>query len=125
MAANENDQHATIAVPISTDKTTIHLRYRQLWHSLSYSVPADGAPSSDLRIVSEQWNAAQDQLLLQVAGVNGKVYDLPLYNAPSGISVQGATITKPASGLALEVAFPEGPPGAYTTRSVVLKFPTK
>jgi hypothetical protein len=64
-------------------------------------------------------------LQLRVAGISGKTYELPIYNTPSGISVQGATITKPASGVALEIAFPDGLSGAYTTRSVVLQFPSK
>ena len=126
MSANENDQHAAVAVPISADKTTIHLHVSGNF-GLAYPtpVPADGASSSNLRIVSAQWNAAHDQLQLQVAGVNGKTYEVPIYNAPSGIAVQGAAITKPASGLALEIAFPDGPSGAYARRSVIVRFPSK
>ena len=47
MSANESDQHATVSVPISADKTTIHLRVTgELCHRLPYPVPADGAASS-------------------------------------------------------------------------------
>ena len=75
MSANENDQHATIAVPISADKTTIHLRVTGNF-GIAYPtpVPADGAASSNLRIVSEQWNAAHDSVA--VAGRGRQRQDL-------------------------------------------------
>jgi hypothetical protein len=124
--ANENDQHATISVPISTEKATIHLRVNgNFGIAYPYAVPADGAVSSSLRVVSETWNAAHDQLQLQVAGVNGKTCEVPIYNAPSGIAVQGARIVKSPAGLALEIAFPPGPPDAYSTRTITLRFPMR
>jgi glycogen debranching enzyme len=123
ISANENDQHATVSVPISSDTTTIHLRVSDDFGvAYPFAVPADGSPSSNVKIVSEQWNATHDQLQLQVAGVNGKTYDVPIFNAPSGIEVTGARITK-LPGLALEIIFPPGHKDAYTTRTVTIKFP--
>ena len=126
IAANENDQHATISVPITADKTTIHLRVSgNFGIAYPYAAPADGGVSSNIKVVSEQWNAAHDQLQIQVAGVGGKTYQLPVFNAPSGIGVQGARFVKPPSGLALEVAFPAGSstPGTFSTQSITLQFP--
>jgi hypothetical protein len=124
IAANDSDQHATIAVPITADKTTIHLRVAGNFAiGYTYSAPADGAASTALKVVSEHWNASNDELVVQVAGVNGKTYELPVFNVPSGIGVTGAEFTKPPSGLALEIAFPPGDSGVYTTRTVTLKFP--
>jgi len=126
ISANENDQHATVSVPISTDKTTIHLRVAgNFGIAYPYAAPADGAVSSNLKIVSESWNEAHDKLQLQVAGVGGAKYLVPIFNAPSGIAVEGAIITKPKSGLALEIAFPQGPLDTYTTRTVTLQFPAQ
>src|SRR5271166_2688109 len=125
ISANENDQHATVSVPVSIDKTTIHLRVSgDFGIAYPYAAPADGATSSNLKIISEQWNDAHDQLQLQVAGVNGKTYDVPIFNAPSGIDVRGASITT-LPGLALEITFPPGPAGTFTTRTVTIQFPAK
>jgi len=123
-AANQDDQHVAIKVPITAEKTTIHLHVAgNFGIGTSYVAPTDGAQSSALKVVSEQWNAAHDQLQLQVAGVSGKTYALPIYNAPSGIAVEGARIIKPPSGLALEIKLPAGLSEAYTTQTVTLRFP--
>ncbi len=126
ISTNGSDQHSAISAPITADKTTIHLHVSGNF-AIGYpiSVPVDGTASSGLKIVAEQWNAAHDKLVLQLAGVNGMTYTLPLFNAPSGIVVQGAKIIKPASGVALEVSFPVGAAGAYKSRTVTLQFPTK
>jgi len=126
-SANENDQHASVSVPIATDKTTIHLRVSgNFGIAYPFVVPADGAASSNLKIVSEQWSDAHNTLRLQVAGVSGKTYEVPIYNAPSGIDVGGARITK-VPGLALEIAFPPDPAaaGAFSTRTVTVQFPSR
>ena len=129
IAANENDQHATIAVPVTADKATIHLRVSgNFGIAYPFIAPADGAASSNIKVVSEQWNAAHDQLQIQVAGVSGKTYQLPVFNAPSGIGVQGARFVKRPSGLALEVAFPTGAstaPESFTMQTITLRFPAR
>ena len=84
--------------------------------------------SSNIKIVSEQWNTAHDQLQVQVAGVSGKTYQLPVFNVPSGIGVQGARFIKPPTGLALEVAFPSGSSTtawSFTTQTITLQFPPR
>jgi hypothetical protein len=73
-------------------------------------------------MVSEAWNDAHNKLQLQVAGVSGAKYVVPIFNAPNGIAVEGAVITKIESGSALEISFPTGAPGAYTSREVTLQF---
>jgi glycogen debranching enzyme len=124
-SANENDQHPTVSLPIASDKTTIHMRVSDNFGiACPFAVPADGTPSSNLKIISEQWNPSRDQLQLQVAGVNGKTYDVPIFGAPSGIAVTGARITK-LPGLALEIVFPPGPKDAYSTQMITLKFPAR
>jgi hypothetical protein len=124
--ANQDDQHATISVPISADKTTLHLHVNgNFGIAYPYTAPADGAASSNIKVVSEQWNAAHDQLQIQIAGINGKTYQLPVFNAPSGIGVQGARFVKPPAGLALEIAFPAAAStaaGRFVTQTVTLSF---
>lgn len=126
VSANENDQHATVSVSIASGTTTIHLRVTDDFGiAYPFAAPAEGAVSSNLKIVSEAWNDAHDKLQLQVTGVGGAKYEIPIYRAPSGIAVEGAVITKAESGLALEVSFPPGTPGAYTTRAITIQFPAK
>src|SRR5271165_3450539 len=126
ISANENDQHATVSLPITSDTTTLHLRVSDDFRIMyPFGPPADGAASSALKIVSEQWNNAHSELRLEVAGVNGKSYQVPMFNAPSGIRVEGAIITKTESGLSLEISFPPGVPIAYATRTVTLQFPAQ
>ena len=78
ISANENDQHATVSASIASDTTTIHLRVSgDFGIAYPFAAPADGAPSSNLKIVSEVWNEAHDRLQLQVAGVSGAKYERP------------------------------------------------
>jgi glycogen debranching enzyme len=126
ISSNENDQHASVTAPISSDKTTIHLSVSgDFGVGYRFAAPADGSASSNLKIVSEQWNDAHNELQLQVAGVNSKTYEVPILNVPSGIAVKGAIITKPSSGLALQIAFPPGPLDTYSNRTVTLQFPAQ
>jgi glycogen debranching enzyme len=126
VSANDSDQHASIKVPLLADKTTVHLRVADNFAiGYPYIAPADGAASSGLKIVSERWNAAHDQLVLQVAGISGQGYVLPLFNAPSRLAAQGATIRKTATGTALEVSFPPSTPGEFASQTVTLQFPAQ
>jgi hypothetical protein len=123
---NENDQHLTVAAAISTDRTALHLRVSgDFGIGYPFAAAADGAVSSGLKIVSEQWNDAHNEMLLQVAGVNGKTYEVPIFNVPSGIRVEGAIVTKTELGLTLEISFRPGEPMAYATRTVTLQFPAQ
>src|SRR5208337_4816411 len=70
--ANEVDQHVELLVPITGDSTIIRVRLRDDFGIVyPFVAPATGAVSSNLRFVSEHWNAAHDRLELQIAGVGG------------------------------------------------------
>jgi len=126
ISVNENDQHITVSVPLNDGRArnTVHLRVSDNFAiAYPYTAPADGASSSALRIVAEHWNAAHDHLVLQLAGISGKTYIVPVFGAPSGISGERADITKLPSSIALKIAFPTGPPDTYVPLTVTLKFP--
>jgi glycogen debranching enzyme len=126
MSSNDSDQHPAVSVTLAADKTTIHLRLSgNFGIGYPYAAPGDGAASSGLRFISQQWSSSHDQLQLKLAGVGGKTYNVPIYNVPSGVGVTGAKIVKPTSGLALEISFPPGPAGEYTTGAVILNFPPR
>src|ERR1019366_6322542 len=61
ISTNENDQHASVSATIAKDTTTIHLLVSgDFGIAYPFAAPADGAVSSNLKIVSEVWNEAHD-----------------------------------------------------------------
>ena len=117
------DQHVAVTVPIDADSTTIRIRYRNDFGiAYPYVAPSLGAVSSNLKFVSQQWNAAHDRLELHVAGVNGMKYEVSLYGDLIGMTASGAEVRRSATRTTLEIDFPSGPEGAYGERTVVLQF---
>jgi glycogen debranching enzyme len=117
------DQHVEIELPVSTASATLRLKLKNDF-GLSYdnALPALGAPSSALRIVSESWNDAHTQLTLTVAGAPGQRYTLNVWNPAQIATVDGAPYkTKEPGTLAID--FPAQPTPAFVTRSIVLTFP--
>ncbi len=124
--ANENDQHATVSVPISTDKTTIHLRVTgNFGIAYPFAAPADGAPSSGLKVVSEHWNAAHDVLQIHLEGISGTNYEMPIFNMPVPFEMDGALGKDRPSGHVMLIQFRKGPPGAYIPLTLTLRFPAQ
>jgi hypothetical protein len=118
--ANEADQHIAIVVPIGADHTVIRVRTKgDFGIAYPYAAPAMGATTSNLKVVSDQWNPTHDRLELQVAGVGGRRYQLPLTGDLSGVAVTGAELSPGA----LQIDFPHGPSDVYTLKTVVLQFP--
>ncbi len=117
--ANEVDQHIAILVPITRDRTMIRIRLRnEFGITYPYVVPPTGAVSSNLKFISERWNAAHDRLELQVAGARGSKYRVPLAGDLTGLTVNGAELSQDS----LQIEFPTGPSGTYATKEVVLQF---
>ena len=126
VSANEIDQHATVSVPISADKTTIHLRVTgNFGIAYPYVIPKDGASSTALKIVSEQWNDSHDQLQLNLEGISGLTYELPVFNMSVPFESHGALIEERPSGKVLVIEFRKGPPDTYLPLILTLKFPTQ
>ncbi len=120
--ANEVDQHIKLLVPIDSDNIVIRIRVRDDFGiAYPYAVPATGAVSSNLKFVSERWNAARDRLELQVAGTGGAKYQVPLTGDLTGVTVSGAELSKNV----LQIDFTSVAPDIYTTRALVLQFPRR
>ncbi len=123
---NAVDQHPTLVVPISAETTTIRLRYRNDFGiAYPYTPPLNGAPSTSLKFVSEQWNATRDRLELQIAGAGGAKYNVPLFGDLAGVNATGAEINRRDAQTMLQLSFPPGPSDAFTTQTVVLNFPQR
>jgi len=116
---NEVDQHIAMLLPITRDHTVIRIRASdEFGIAYPYVAPATGAASSNLKFISEQWNASHDRLELQVAGAWGAKYKVPLTGDLTGVTVGGAELSQNL----LQIEFPPGPSDVYTTKAVLLQF---
>jgi glycogen debranching enzyme len=126
ISANENDQHATVSASIASDTTTIRLHVTgDFGIAYPFAAPADGAPSSNLRVVSEVWNDAHDKLQLHVEGISGSTYEVPVFNVPVPFMVHGALLVERESLQFLEIQFRKGPPDTYIPMTLTLEFPAQ
>ena len=75
--------------------------------------------SRGLRVISESWNAAKDQLTLSVSGRAGDHYELEVWNPTQVLRVEGATLGNSAK---LQIQMPQGTPESYTAQTVTLHF---
>ena len=117
---NEVDQHIAVSTAITTDHTIIRIRLeRDFGIAYPYVAPAMGAVSSNLKFLSERWNAAHDRLELQVAGLAGAKYNVPIVGDLTGMTVSGAALSR--SGL--QIQFGASKSDVYATKEVVLQFP--
>ena len=115
------DQHIAISTPITTDHTVIRVRLeRDFGIAYPYVAPAMGAVSSNLKFISEHWNAAHDRLELQVAGAGGAKVSRSVGRRSHGIDGKRREAFARAE---LQIEFPPGPSDSYTTKAVVLQFP--
>jgi glycogen debranching enzyme len=116
--ANANDQHVIVKFPIYGGPNTlvIHVK-KDFGISASNALPPLGSASHELRILSETWNSARDQLTLDTSGIPGGQYQLAVWNAAQIISVEGAQLTKPGK---LEIQFPLAAENAYMHQQVVI-----
>jgi hypothetical protein len=120
--ANEADRHIAVLVPITNDRTVVRIRLQDDFGiAYPYVAPAMGAVSTNLRFISEHWNATHDRLELQVAGAGGAKYRVPLVGGTTGVTVSGAELSQDL----LQIEFPPGPSDQYSTKVVVVQFPRR
>ncbi len=117
---NQADQHIVMLVPITGDRTAIRVRLQGYFGiAYPYVAPAMGAVTSNLKFVSEHWNAGHDRLELQVAGLAGAQYRVPLTGDLTGVTVTGAELSENL----LRIGFLPGPSDVFSAKTVVLQFP--
>jgi glycogen debranching enzyme len=96
---NSVDQHVTVQFPISEGENKLSIRFRNDFGvSLIQELPALGASSQGLRVVSESWTPDRDALTLEVSGVPGKRYELAVRNPEQIASVDGAQLITDGTG---------------------------
>jgi glycogen debranching enzyme len=120
--SNSTDQHVITRVTVSGASNSLRIRIQNDF-GLSYSstLPAIGATSQGLRILSESWTPARDRLTINASGLAGSQYKLSVWGAEQIAAVEGARISKAANGKTeLILDLPKnGPQGtSYATISI-------
>ena len=124
MQANNVDQHVLVRLPVSAGTNTLRIRLKDDF-GLAYTstLPALGAASEGLRIVSETWSPACDRVTLAVSGRAGSSYRLSVWNAAQIASASGAKLSKAPDGRAeLVVGFPANAAEPISHATVSLQF---
>jgi glycogen debranching enzyme len=115
---NANDQHVLVRFPVSGGANTliIHLK-NDFGIAAANELPPLGSPSRELRVISEDWNPARDQLTLDVSGSVGRQYELFVWNRSQIRSVEGAEL----NGIGhLEIKIPNSRDGGYLHQKIVI-----
>jgi len=116
----QNDQHLLVRFPVSGSSNVLTVRVKNDFGlTVTNELPPLGSASRGLRVISETWNSARNQLNMEVSGRAGSRYELGVWNAGQVSSVDGGTLTKSGK---LEIQMPQGDPESYTSQSLVLHF---
>jgi hypothetical protein len=131
LQVNSVDQHATVRFPACAGPNTVVIHVsNDFGLSLQSALPALGATSAGLRVLSESWSAERDTLKVDVSGLTGRKYDLEVFNPGQIASISEADFVKgTASGAArglrtIRIQFPSGETNAYIRRTVTFRFAT-
>jgi glycogen debranching enzyme len=117
---NQNDQHLLVRFPVYGGPNTLTIRVKNDFGlTVTNELPPLGSASRGLRVMSESWNAAKNQLTVEVSGRAGSRYELGVWNAGQVSSVDGGTVTKSGK---LEIQMPPGEAESYTLQSVIIHF---
>ena len=133
MHINTVDQHVAVKFPACAGPNKIVIRvHSDFVLGLDSRLPALGASSEGLRVVSESWSPDRNALTLDLAGIAGKRYTLAVPDPSQIATIDGAgLITGPLQGGELtlghspsqaRIQFPEGAAGTYARRVVTFHF---
>jgi glycogen debranching enzyme len=121
---NGIDQHVLVRIPTSAGSHSLRIQMKDDF-GLSYlpTLPAIGATSQALRILSETWTPAHDRLTINVSGQAGSEYKLSVWNGGQIASVEGAKLSKAADGKTeLLVELPPNAAEAVSHTTISIRF---
>jgi glycogen debranching enzyme len=121
---SSSDQHVAIEAQIQSGVNKIEIDIRDNFE-LSYAstLPALGADSRGLRVLSESWSPTRDKLTLQLSGAAEENYELSAWNVQELVSIEGAQLEKvSASSAKVHVHLPAGFTGKDPETDVVFHF---
>ena len=117
------DQHVITRVSVGPGTTKLRIRIANDF-GVSYQpqLPQLGSPSEGLRILSESWTDARDQLTLSVSGRPERVYELSLSNPAEVSSVDGAELVRDGQTAWLHVVTPVADKRNATNATITIHF---
>jgi hypothetical protein len=120
------DQHVAVQFPVSVGENTLRIRLRNDFGlSLSPTLPALGSTSQGLRMLAESWTPARDAVTLEIAGAQGKQYELGIWNPAQVASVEGAELMRNAESANIRVTIPKSESDPYPREKIVIHFTGK
>ncbi|MGA8432601.1 MAG: hypothetical protein WB729_22435 [Candidatus Sulfotelmatobacter sp.] len=115
---NANDQHLVVRFPVHGGPNILAIRVKgEFGIGETNVLPPLGSSSRELRILQETWNSTRTELTLDVSGLAGREYELPVWNADQISSVDGAKLNKVGK---LEIHLPSGEDELYIRQKVVI-----
>jgi glycogen debranching enzyme len=120
MVSNHNDQHLSVRFPVYGGPNSVVIRMKNDFGlAVSNELPALGSASSGLRITSESWNSAKNELILEVSGLAGSHYEMSVWNPGQISSVEGAVLSKAGE---LQIQMPQTPADTYVPQKIAIHF---
>ena len=117
---NDQDQHVSMRFRVSGGPNSVVIRVKNDFGlALTNELPPPGSTSRGLRVISNLWNSARNQLTVEVSGVPGMDYELGVWNPEQISSVEGAVLTKQGK-LRIEIPMEKGKD--YLHRTIVIHF---
>jgi hypothetical protein len=107
MQSHGTDQHVVTHISVSPGTAKLRIRVANDF-GVSYQpeLPQLGSPSEGLRILSESWTDAKDELTLSVSGSPERDYELSLFNPSDVSSVDGAELVRDGATAWLHIQMP-------------------
>jgi hypothetical protein len=93
--------------------------------TVTSSLPPLGSTSQGLRVLSETWSAAKDQLTLDISAAAGQRYQLKVWNANQVQRVEGGELSKKPEGATVAIQIQRSDSEAYSHGKVVFYFATE
>jgi glycogen debranching enzyme len=113
-----NDQHVLVRFPVSDEANTLIIHVKNDFGiSAGNELPPLGSPTRELRVVSEDWNIARNQLTLDISGSAGRQYELSVWNPSQIVSVEGAELNNFGR---LKINLPGGRAESYLHQKIVI-----
>jgi glycogen debranching enzyme len=122
--ANSWDQHVSVSVPLVGKQNTLEIQMKNNFElSVASSLPALGATSRGLRVLSESWSPSRDTLTLLLSGTAAETYEFSAWNPDQIASIAGAELEKKTGAQArVRVQLPATTPGFDPRATVVFHF---
>jgi glycogen debranching enzyme len=121
------DQHVAVQFAVAAGENTLRIRLKNDFGlSLSPVLPPLGSTSQGLRVLAESWTPTRDTLTLEIAGAQGKHYELEMWNPAQVASVEGAELSRTnAEDAKVSVMIPNNESDPYPRQKIVIHFAGK